>query len=459
MNRSVTLEIEKIVYGGRGLGRVQGKVVFVPFTAPGDVVQVELTREKKNFAEGALQSIRKPSSLRTQPFCNLFGKCGGCHYQHLPYPEQLKVKEATLRESLYPLIANERVEIRPTLASPQDRGYRIRAQFKGVREKEGTVLGFYGLGTHRLVEIKECPLLHPRVNRILERLREQARKHSIRGANIQVSRDEEKGVIGLEVAGKGGALLAEKLAGALPEVKGLVLEGRQKTSWGELDLEHEWPEMFGKPGLNVRCAYDSFSQVNPYQNWNLMEKVVEWAELTGQEMVVDLYCGSGNLTLPLARQAGSIWGVDDDKRAIAYGIENARKNGLQNCRFIPASVEAGLQKVRQEGGLIDVAVLDPPRAGARDLQKLVLLQPRKILYVSCEPPTLARDLTRLRTLGYRLSRVQALDMFPHTYHLEVIAELTKGSKDSRVQGVQGKTEKEIEATRTPGPSNLWPLKI
>jgi len=176
----------------------------------------------------------------------------------------------------------------------------------------------------------------------------------------------------------------------------------------------------------MRARYDSFTQVNPYQNWNLVIVVVEWAKLTGREKVFDLFCGSGNLTLPLAQQAMKVWGVDQDRRAVENAVENARGNKLLNCTFLAARAADGITRVLQEAKSVDLAILDPPRSGAKDvLGALALLQPEKILYISCEPPTLARDLTRLEKLGYYTRQIQPLDMFPQTYHIEVIAEVIK----------------------------------
>ncbi|MDO8956331.1 MAG: methyltransferase domain-containing protein [Deltaproteobacteria bacterium] len=305
MSRSLTVEIEKMVYGGRGMGRVNGKVVFVPFTAPGEKVQVEVVRERKDYIEAVLKNIERNSPLRVKPFCDLFGKCGGCQYQHLPYPEQLKLKEETLKDTLHRLIRKGTFEVLTVIPSPHDRRYRIRAQLKVGMSAGRAVLGFYAWRTHRVVEVQECPLLHPLVNGILE--------------------------------------------------------------------------------------------------------------------------GLGNLTLPLAQRAWKVWGIDQDPQAIEHAAENARKNNLPNCQFIAASAEEGIKLVLREIDSVDVVVLDPPRSGARGtLDLLASLRPPKILYVSCEQPTLARDLTRLIALGYNVKRIQPLDMFPQTYHIEVIGELTHG---------------------------------
>jgi 23S rRNA (uracil1939-C5)-methyltransferase len=428
MKKSLTVEIEKMAYGGQGLGRANGKVIFVPFTAPGDRVEIEVVREKKDYAEGIPKRVEHGSCLRVKPFCALFGECGGCQYQHLPYPEQLKLKEEAVKDTLHRLTRKGDFEILPVIPSPYDRAYRIRAQFKPGMSGGKKVLGFYAWRTHRVVEVLECPLLYPSANRILRGLQgwlDEGNKVSVSNAGLQVSPDEGQGVVLLQIDGSAPPGIGEEICKKIKGVKGVALEGKQKTSWGELTLRYDWPEIESMQRLHIQTSGDSFSQVNPYQNWNLMQKVVEWAGLTGEEKVVDLFCGSGNLTLPLAQRGAKAWGVDQDPQAIDHATENARANHLFNCTFFAASAEEGIRRVGEEVRSVDVAVLDPPRVGARGiLDLLVFLRPRKILYISCEPPTLARDLSRLITLGYNVKRVQPLDMFPQTYHIEVIVELS-----------------------------------
>jgi 23S rRNA (uracil1939-C5)-methyltransferase len=431
MNRSFTLEIEKMVYGGRGMGRVDGKVVFVPFTAPGDRVCVEVVRERKDYIEAVTKTVEQESPLRVRPFCGFFGKCGGCQYQHISYPHQLKLKEKEVRDSLLRQKGDKDLEVLPAIPSPHDRGYRIRAQFKGDLRSQREVLGFYGMKSHDLVDLRECPLLHPLANEILKGLKNwlgKRREFLVRGADIQISPDENKGVVRLQVEGNYRSQMAEIAGKEIPGVKGVVLGGKKKISWGELTLLYRCPEIFGRRSLQIQADYDSFTQVNPYQNWKLVKRVVEWADPSGRENIVDLFCGSGNLTLPMAQRAGKVWGIDQDERAIKNAAENARKNRIENCFFIPATASGGIRRILVETDSVDVVVLDPPRAGAKEvLDAIVRMKPRKIIYVSCEPPTLARDLRRLGEMGFRLRRIQPLDMFPHTYHIEVIAELSANS--------------------------------
>jgi 23S rRNA (uracil1939-C5)-methyltransferase len=428
MERSFTLEIEKMVYGGQGLGRADGKVVFVPFTAPGERLDVEVVREKKDYAEGMPKRLERISSLRVKPFCPLYGECGGCQYQHFSYPEQLKLKEEAVKDILLRPPLKGDFDVLPVIPSPYDRGYRIRAQFKGGMIGERKILGLYAWRSHRVVEVQECPLLYPLANQILQGLQNWLGERNsvfVKNADLQVSPHEGQGVVFLQIEGSADPRMGEEICRTIKGVKGVTLEGKHKTSWGELTLQYDWSEIEGMKRLHIRTGGESFFQVNPYQNQNLMLKVVEWSGLTGQEKVLDLFCGSGNLTLPLAQRAGKVWGIDQDPRAVDHAAENARANHLSNCTFFAARAEEGIRRVKGAVRSVDVAVLDPPRVGARaTLDLLVSLRPQKILYVSCEPPTLARDLARLIALGYNVKRVQPLDMFPQTYHIEVIAELT-----------------------------------
>jgi 23S rRNA (uracil1939-C5)-methyltransferase len=431
MKRIVTVEIEKMVYGGKGMGRADGKVVFVPFTAPGERVEVEVVREKKDYAEASLKKIESLSPRRRNPFCPLYGECGGCQYQHFAYEEQLKLKEEAVREILHRLSRKANFEILPIIPSPTDRGYRIRAQMKAGVTAGKRALGFYAWRTHRVVPVKDCPLLHPLASRILSGLNRYLRERKeipLEGADIQVSPDEGRGVVSLRVKGPWDKERMEKIGGEVPEIKGIVLEGKEGASWGETGLWYKGSEMGGKR-LLLQADGKSFVQVNPDQNRNLIAKVLEWADLKREDKVVDLFCGSGNLTLPLALKGGKVWGVDQDGGAIGSARENARRNLINNCTFLAGTAEEGIGRIKRETRSVDLVVLDPPRVGAHSaLNPLVSLGPRKILYVSCEPPTLARDLAHLVSLGYNVKRIQPLDMFPQTYHIEMVVELMAGEK-------------------------------
>jgi 23S rRNA (uracil1939-C5)-methyltransferase len=245
----------------------------------------------------------------------------------------------------------------------------------------------------------------------------------LKGADLHVSPDEGQGVVSLQVEGPWGAQCLEEIGQQIPEIKGIVVEGKAGASWGDARLWYKGPEIGGRR-LLLQAGAKSFVQVNPDQNRNLIGKVLEWADLKREEKGIDLFCGSGNLTLPLSLRGGKVWGVDQDGEAIDSARENARRNLIRNCAFWAGTTEEGIERIRRETGSVGLVVLDPPRVGAHSaLNPIASLHPRKILYVSCEPPTLARDLNHLVSLGYNLKRIQPLDMFPQTYHIEVIAEL------------------------------------
>jgi 23S rRNA (uracil1939-C5)-methyltransferase len=431
MKQSLVVEIEKMVYGGKGMGRVDGKVVFVPFAAPGERVQAEVVHEKKDYAEAALKKVEMKSPRRVEPFCPLYGDCGGCQYQHFAYEEQLKLKEEAVRETFSRLTRSGSFEFLPIIPSPQDRGYRIRAQFKAGEKGGRRFLGFHAWRTHRVVEVAHCPLLHPLADRILAGLNAYLRKRAdvtLKGADLQVSPEEGQGAVVLQTEGSWDPGKVEAMGRGVEGLKAITWGEKKKSVWGDVTLFYDSPEVGGRK-LRLQISGDSFVQVNPGQNENLVRKVVDWAGLTGREKVLDLFCGSGNLTLPLALAAKRIWGIDQDRQAIDSARENARENSLSHCSFSAVPAVDGIGRIRGEADSVDLAVLDPPRVGAHGvLEPLAALRPRKILYVSCEPPTLARDLARLGSLGYNVQRIQPLDMFPQTYHIEVIAELEAREK-------------------------------
>ena len=429
MKKKFSINIEKIVYGGYGLARVGGKVVFIPFTAPGDRVSVEAIKEKKDFIEARLISVENPSPLRTEPFCGVFGRCGGCQYQYLKYEDQLRIKTEILEDSLIRLRKRGPFEFHPIIPSARDRACRIRAQMKIGRTERRAFVGFHRFKTHEVVEIKTCPMLDPLADEVLLNFQvwimEEEQVPALRGIDILVSPDEGAAIIRIYGGGLGEEAGMGKMMGETGKIKGWVWEGKKEGSRGETTLWFHAPNFLGDEPLRVGVDHGSFYQTNADQNRELIHKVIEWAGLIGKEKVLDLFCGAGNLTLPLAQKAREAWGIDADEGAIARAAENARQNGAANCRFMAASAEAEIRALAQAGESFDLVVLDPPRAGAKEvMDSLARLRPTRILYVSCEPPTLIRDLVRLTDLGYNVTRIQALDMFPQTYHMEVIAELS-----------------------------------
>lgn len=415
-----TCTIESLAYGVFGLARTEAGVVFVPGTAPGDVVRVRVVAEKRGYREAELVEILEPSPARRHPPCPFLPECGGCTWQHVDYAAQLSAKEAILRGALVHNagLDPQALDLRPIVPSAEW-AYRHRITLRVDGEQR---LGFYRHRSHRLIEIDDCRIADETVNGHLAAAREW-----LRGVSTTVRR--------LEIASTGGtdAIFVGNSEGAFrhdgeyhdrflrrhPTVRGILLFGKG------------WRRSFGDPlveiplgdGLTLR-ARSGFTQVNPEGNRKLIELVLALGEPTPGDRVLDLYCGAGNLTLPLARRVREAVGVEIDPQSIDDARRNTDRAGLKNCRFILQGAAAAARALVAEAEHFSLVVLDPPRSGAADVvEPLVKLRPSRLLYVSCNPVTLARDLRKLVACGYRLGPIQPIDLFPQTYHLETLVAL------------------------------------
>jgi len=413
------VEITGLAYGGSGVGRINGKVVFVPYTAPSDKARIEITSEKKGFSQGRLVELLSPSPSRVTPPCRYFGICGGCALQHISYPAQVEWKDRTLRETLKRIGKVEALEWDTPVPSPKEFGYRTRARFHA----EGPRLGFYEPDSHRVVDIEECPVLDPALNAALSGIRGALR---VSGADPSVLEGFEVGIGGTGKAVASFDLSRNPPAALLKSfekttaLKGFELRGPLKKTSGDVTLE------YFASGIENRTRVGAFSQVNLPQNENLIKRVLECSGLTGSERVLDLFSGTGNLTLPLARASKETAGVESNGEAVKLAIVNAALNGIKSAQFVEEDAAGWLKRNIKalEKERPDVVVLDPPRGGDTEAAGLLAtLKPKKIIYVSCSPPTLARDISVLSGSGYRLFRAGTLDMFPQTYHIECVAGL------------------------------------
>ncbi len=419
--RKVRVLVESVAYKGYGVARADGKVVFVPYTLAGDEAWIEITGEKKTYSEGRLIEFLKPAHGRVVPPCPYFGTCGGCQWQHIVYPIQAEQKKEILGETLKRLGGLKEIPPIRVLPSPKCYGYRIRVQLK----VKGKTMGYYQERSHRIVDVERCPISHPLVNQIIQSLRDRLRIFPpVEEVEINVSPEEGRGVLLLHAHSR--APRAEPFATDLlqhqPMLKGIALsskDGYQRI--GDPTLNFTIPLNHGKEKreLILRISAGSFSQVNPEQNQRLVQAVLQFSEANRQNRVFDLYAGAGNLTLPLAAEAGEVLGIEENRMAFQDARFNARRNGITNCRFIHGRVEDVLSDWKRESP--DVIVLDPPRAGCRTIvDQVVGLKAKKIVYVACEPTTFARDLRLFGEKGYSLQGLTLIDMFPQTYHMEVI---------------------------------------
>lgn len=419
-----TVEITSLAFGGKGVGRINGKVVFVPFTAPGDSALVRITEEKKSFCEGELVELLTPSPEREAPPCPLFGVCGGCHLQHMNYPSQVEWKQRVFEQTLKRIggVVPERCD--SPAPSPDVYAYRCRASF----HVDGRRWGFYAAGSRRVVDVDYCPVLDGAVNAVFKSVRERlsGRSGELYAVDIAASGDG-RAVAAFYTSGYRGFDWAGELKG-VEGLKGFeVWHSPSKKGKGRrIIAEDDSTLTYGANVLRFEAGVSVFTQANRSLNPALIDRVIEYAGLTGREKAVDLFCGAGNLTLPLAAGCAHVTGVEENGAAIDFARKNARLNSIENIRFIRSgSLEWARERIKsleKEG--IDVVILDPPRGGDPDLAKAMSgLRPDKIIYVSCDPSTLARDISFLTGSGYGLFRAGLFDMFPQTYHIECIAGL------------------------------------
>ncbi len=400
----ITARIDSMAYGGYGVARVEGFVHFVPESAPGDLVEIEPVVRKKSYGFSRLVRMLEPSPLRTDPFCPYYGECGGCQYQHIRYPEQLKIKQEIFVDQ------TRRLGRLPDLPSPQVVGSEAKRTRMRLHLRNGEI-GFYRARSHTLCPIEECGIASPQVNAVLQEIQRFLKR----------DRKAFNGTVTI-LASPSGALVAAALArGEAQDLYGSLTHAVQGCTF----LEQERRIVLGEPylpvsvqGLTLYAPPDAFTQVNPEINEILVGGICEFMQ--GSDRVMDLYCGCGNITLPLSRVCGHVVGIEWDRPSIEAARHSASEAGISNASFFEAdALKAEMQDA-------DGMVLDPPRSGlpAALIRNITNQRPMKIAYVSCNPSTLVRDLRLFVESGYRVISIRLLDMFPHTYHIESLTFLT-----------------------------------
>ena len=415
------VEIEKLTFGGAGMARVNGKVVFVKGGLPGDVLKVKITKDKGSYAEAIIEEVLRTSPERTQAPCPVFGECGGCQLQHLKYPSQLIAKENILRETLERIGGLRGIEIEPIIPSLEEYRYRNRVTLSIWFQKGRYRLGFYEEGSHKRVPIEGCPIASSIINEAISRLDkflssiDNPRFPLVR---IHIASDGTSAHISLVPSSEKDP---KRLNGLRDHIK-KSLEAGSVSVAGYNEEEFE----FNQSGLKFYSSPSVFIQSNREINERLVETLVEWSDLKGHERALDLYCGVGNFLLHLAKRAKEVVGVDVSAKAIKLAKKGAEANSITNVNFDCSPSELYAEESLIRGDKFDLVILDPPREGAKGILKaLGLLSPRKIIYVSCDPPTLARDLKTLTEIGYKLIKIRPYDMFPQTYHIESLALLSR----------------------------------
>ena len=441
------VEIEKMAFGGAGFGHLEGKACFVPFTAPGDVAKIRLKVVKRSYLEGELLDLLEPSKRRATPPCPVFGSCGGCNWQHLPYSDQLRAKEEIFAEILWRSGRVERNLIEEIAPAPEPFGYRSRIQLK-LRFIAGELhMGFYRAGSHFVVDLPgRCAIAHPRINGVIGELKRllplSPEADKIPHIDAAVGGDGALELVIHYIGGNREELARFFRANRLSlGADGIFLQTGRKTTLEEIGegdfhaLTYMVPDPSspGSPGYRLSFSNGGFSQVNFTQNLFLIETVCAWAGLTGSERVLDIYCGNGNFSLPLSGNAAYLLGVEDYGPSIASAVENCEANGVKNATFECCDALSAIDRFVSRDETFDLVLLDPPRTGAREVvAKIPALGPRSIIYVSCDPATLARDIGILKKSGYEVDKIRPVDMFPQTYHVESVTLLKRAGKIGQI---------------------------
>ena len=449
-NASLTLEITGYTAEGMGVARWDGRVVFVPGTILGERWEVQLLKIKTNVAWGRAVRLLAPSPERVALDCPLAGRCGGCQYRHMTYEEELRAKRQRVQDALS-RVGGVSLELPQVLGAETPLRYRNKVQFPVAQEKRGLAVGYYRARSHDVLDVDDCLLQPEAVTTLrrafkgwMERYRVPAYDEGTCQGLIRhlYVRTNQAGEALCCVVANGTRLphapeLVQALRQAVPTLAGLVLNTNTKdtnvilgpnyrTIWGRDFLEERLC------GMTFRLSVPSFFQINRAQTERLYAQALEFAGLTGRETVLDLYCGIGTISLALAQRAGQVIGAEIVPEAVQDAQANAARNQVDNARFLCGDAGEAAFQLAAEGVRPQVICVDPPRKGlAPEVPEILAsMAPERIVYVSCDPATLARDVKRFGELGYPAVKAQAVDLFPRTAHVETVVLLSKGEIDS-----------------------------
>lgn len=457
------VEITDIGSEGKALARIENRVVFAPFTAPGDIVDIQVTRKRKNFYEGYVTQYHKKSDIRTEPFCEHFGTCGGCKWQHVPYPEQLKAKQQQVEDNLRRIGKIPLPEINPILGSKKTQYYRNKLEFTFSNKRwlskeeigsEEIQENMNGLGFHvpkmfdKVLNVNECFLQDDISNRIRNEVRDYSLKNNYTYFDIRnhhgllrnlILRNNQKGewmiiVVFYEDNKEKRTALLDHLKNTFSEISSLnyIINQKPNDSIGDQEvinysgIDHLEEEM---EDLKFKVGPKSFYQTNSAQAYELYKVAREFANLQGDEIVYDLYTGTGTIANFIARKAHKVIGIEYVEEAVLDARENSKINSIDNTIFFAGDMKDLLKPdFFKTNGSPDIIITDPPRAGMHGdvVESIINSGAKKIVYISCNPATQARDLELLNP-HYIVTAIQPVDMFPHTHHIENVALLEKKS--------------------------------
>lgn len=442
------VSIHGIGSSGEGVGRINDFTVFVPFALPGEEVEVEITVVKKSYAVGRLISIVKASPQRIESNCELYGICGGCQLQHITYEGQLELKTQKVKDVIQRIAHLNPNLVKPTLGPEYPWAYRNKMQMPVGGTRDNLKMGFYAMGSHDIVQGTNCPIQDEGNNQIAQTCYDIAVELGIEPYDEHTGKGILRHVIG-RIGQSGWMVILVTATEYLPQQEEWITRIRARLPRVETivhNVNHRRTNvilgatnhiLFGDgtiidhiKDLQFILSPHSFFQVNPEQTTVLYDKALGYADLQGNETVIDAYCGTGTISLFLAHKAKHVIGIEIVEPAIINAQENAKRNGYDNTEFIVADAAVEMPKLYEKGIRPDVVVFDPIRAGCKEevLTSAAAMEPKRIVYVSCNPATMARDIAVLTELGYELREVQPVDMFPMTAHVEAVALLLRKEK-------------------------------
>ncbi len=444
-NDVIDVTFEDLTHEGAGVAKVDGFPLFVPNGLPGEDAKIKIVKVKKGYGYGRILEFYKKSPDRVEPACPIYKQCGGCQLQHLSYKAQLKFKQKQVKEVLTRIGHLENITVHPVLGMTDPWKYRNKSQVPVGEIEGGLVAGFFQQRSHTIINMEECLIQVEENDRIVQGVKRIAEKYGMRAYNEEAHSGTLRHIVtryGRKTKDVMVVLITRTeefqhkdniiadIQKAFPQVKSIIQNinskrtnvifgDKTKVLWGEEYL-------FDSIGdIQFAISARSFYQVNPEQTKVLYDKALEYAQLTGEETVIDAYCGIGTISLFLAQKAKKVYGVEIVPEAIEDANRNAKLNGMTNVEFEVGKSEEIIPAWHQQGINADVIVVDPPRKGCDTelLDTIIKMKPKRVVYVSCNPGTLARDLRILEDGGYKTIEVQPVDMFPHTNHIENVAVL------------------------------------
>lgn len=444
-NNNYEMTIDDIGTNGEGIGKIDGYTLFVEGALPNEVIEVKVVKTRKNYGFGKLINIIEPSQERRQPVCKIAKRCGGCQLQHISYKAQLEYKRKKVQDVIERIGNITDIKVNETIGMEEPYYYRNKVQFPVGKSIEGDVnIGFYSMRSHHIVTTDKCYIQDSINEEIISKIKsfiinnnikaydEKTHRGLIRHIVTRISHHSQEIMVGIVI--NGDKIPNEnKLVDSLREIDrvagifininkektNVIMGNKIKTLWGKSYLV----DYIGNTAYKISPL--SFYQVNPIQTYKLYSKALEYADLTGDEVVWDAYCGIGTISLFIANKCKKVLGVEIVPQSIEDAKENAKMNNITNAEFYTGKAEQVITDKYREGIIADVMIVDPPRKGCDKelLDTIIKMQPKKVVYVSCDPATMARDVKMLGEGGYRVEMIQPVDMFPQTVHVECVTVL------------------------------------